>query len=464
MAEVRDLGSPNAFRMKTVFIALSTGMEIKNFLLGDFYKLAKAQQDLRLIVFVPQEKSERYKQEFGHERCIMEPMVDLEQDKRPVKKFFRVLMLASIPTRTIRSRQKFVYLSGGSLLAFSGKRLIWLLGHMRMFRALLRALEYYIFHDDRAWLPYFDRYRPDLVFGAALKYEESMVLLKAAKRRRVASIGMAASWDNFSSKLFLSVHPDMLLVQNESMVGEAERLGDYPSGKIRVVGFPQFDHYFDLAWVMNKEEVASIIGADPAKRWITYFTGGLLMGGLRMEDLRDQADVVIGAMKSEELPNSQLLVRIHPVDPIKFEPKNPNVKVLDFGRNFDFSAEEMKLLANLVRLSDVTVNFGSTMTLEAAIFDRPVISVGFNGYADAKVPTFRRLAWALDNTTHYDSIEKSGGVWRAKSPEDFVSALKTYLENPSLHREGRERIVKGLVGRLDGTSGRRILDAVLCCV
>lgn len=446
---------------KTIFVAISTGMEVKNLLLGDFYKLFKEREDLRLVAFVPPEKLEKYKKEFEHERCIVEPMIDLKSSAHPTKKFFNIVKLASIPTRTIRSRQEFVYLNGGSFWGFWGRGIVWLLGHTRVFRGLLRAVEYNVFRDDKVWYPYFDRYRPDAVFGAALKYEEPMVLLKAAKRRGIASVGMAASWDNFSSKVFLSVHPDILLVQNQSMVGEVKKWCDYPTEKVKVVGFPQFDRYRDPSWIMTKAEVAKNIGADPSKRWITYFTGGLLMGGLRMEDLRDQSDVLTEAIEKGELANAELLIRIHPVDPVKFEIKSPKVKLVNFGRGFDFSTDDVKLLLNLVRLSDVTINFGSTMSLEAGILDRPVISIGFNGNNDDQIPNYRKLSWALANTTHYAPINNSGGVWLAKSPEDLVSAVKAYLENPSLHSEGRKVFVKELVGEVDGMSGQRIFDAVI---
>ncbi len=445
--------------MKTIFITVSSGAEIKNFMLGDFYKLAKNSDDIRLVVFVPAEKIIRYKQEFNHERCIVEPMPDFGGGK--AKQLFQVLTLASIPTATIRSRQRFTYLSGGSLLAFWGKRLIWLLGHRKIFRALLRAVDYHLFREDRVWEAYFIRYNPDVVFAPALKFEESMALMKAAKRQGIPCVGMTGGWDNISSKLFLRVHPDLMLVQNPTMLRELMELNDYPAKKIRVVGFPQWDHYKDPAWEMSKAEVAKIIGVNPEKRWITYFTGGLLIGGLTMEDLRDQADILTKAIESGEIQNAQLLVRIHPLDKVTLEAKNPSSKVLDFGKGFNFSTDDIKLLANLVRLSEVTINFGSTMTLEAAIFDRPVISIGFNGYNDKKIPVFKRLSYALDNATHYFPIEKSGGVWRAKNPRDFVEAVKNYLQNPQLHHEGRLAIMRDLVGPQDGNSSRRVLEEIV---
>ncbi|MEK7076832.1 MAG: hypothetical protein AAB967_01225, partial [Patescibacteria group bacterium] len=226
--------------MKTLFVNAPHNVEIKNFLRGDFYRLAKENPDIRLVVFVEPASREKLITALGHERCIFEPVPDHNLDSNVLKQTFRIIALASIPTESMWIRQSATYQNGGALISFVFKRFLWCLGHARVWRSIVRAMEYYVFWDDRVWKKYFDMYRPDAVFAPCLILEEDFVFLKHAKRRRIPTLGMVRSWDNFSTKLFLRVHPDELLVQNEIMKEEAIGWCDFPGERIHVVGFAQF--------------------------------------------------------------------------------------------------------------------------------------------------------------------------------------------------------------------------------
>ncbi len=442
--------------MTTIFLTCTAGQEVRNWLYGDFYEIAKKDPDVRLVVFVIPEKLEKYRKKFAHERCIIEP-VEINMNYRP-KQLFRIACFGCVPTITIWSRNLFSYLNGGSLGNLLVKQFFWLLGHLRIWRALMRAVEYYIFYDDRTWKLYFEKYKPDVVFGAGLLNEEDITLVKHARRVGVPSVGMMRSWDNFTSKGFLRVPPDILLVQNPSMMEEAVLFNNFSRERIRIAGFPQWDHYRDPAWHVSREEFARQFGLDANKRWIVWFGGGLMTGLFNLKDRGDHVMMLNDAIERGEIANAQVLARVHPghEDSLRQEAR-AKTPVLNFGKGWEFDVEDMKLLLNLVRLSDVTINLGSTMALEATIFDKPVILVGFNGYEDdSKIPWSKRLSSALDNTYHYHvQVEGTGGVWRVSNEKELIHAVKTYLDNPALHREGRARILKELVGPVDGRASQR---------
>lgn len=446
--------------MKTFFVNAPHNVEIKNFLRGDFYRLAKENPDIRLVVFVDPAAREKHASALGHERCIFEPIPNHNLDSDMLKQAFRILALASIPTESMRIRQSATYQNGGALLSFIAKRILWFLGHTRLWRSIVRAMEYHVFRDDGIWKNYFDVYKPDAVFAPCLILEEDFVFLKHAKRRKIPTLGMVRSWDNFSTKLFLRIHPNMLLVQNEIMKEEAMRWCDFPGERIRVVGFAQFSHYRDPLWQMTREEVAAKIGLEPKKKWIVYYTGGLPTVVLPKEIYTTHIGILKEALEKGEFGASTLAVRVHPTDPLGPGDKISGVPHINFGKNFEYSENDMKTLMNLIRVSDVVVNLGSTISLEAAVFDRPVVLVGFNGGYDAKVPLHHRLSFALDHTTHYLYVQKTGGVWRVSSAGELVEAVATYLANPGLHAEGRARIVRELVGPIDGKCGARVFDAL----
>lgn len=445
-------------KKRTFFITCSDGQAIRNWLFGDFYKFAKENPNIMLVAFVPPDRLEASKI-FEHERCRVET-VNLDLNWRP-KQIFRIAAFGCVPTYTIWSRNNFSYLHGGSFFYLLVKQFFWALGHFRVWRGLMRWVEFNIFHDDKVWAPFFDKYKPDAVFAAGILNDEDFTLLKQAKRRGIPSVGMMKSWDNFTSKGFLRVFPDLLLVQNPTMVEEAVRFNNFPRNRIHVTGFPQWDHYLDPSWAMSREEFAKKFGLDASKKWITYFAGGLMTGLFGIPDKGDYVLMLKKAIDEGKINDATVLIRTHPGHEDIMVPEAKSFPNLDFAKGWTFDQEDMRMLANLVRHSDVTINLGSTMSLEAAIFDKPTVLVAFNKESERKVPWHMRLASALDSSLHFVYVMNTEGNWRAKTEEEFVRAVHTYLDNPSLHSKGRERILKELVGPVDGMAGKRCFD-ILC--
>jgi len=449
--------------MKRVFVNVASNMRVRNYLRSGFLAHAKAQTDIEWIFFATAEDCEALTKEFGDTHCLFEPIPDHHVYTGKWYYLWQIILHESIHTRTIWLRQRYPYIRGGSFLNFLAKRTIYFLGQFRWWRAFLRFVEYQLLREDRVWNVYFECYKPDLVFATALMVRDDPVLLKAAKRRGIRTVGMVQSWDNLTSKLFLNVFPDMLLVQNPMMVDEAVVLHDFPRDRICVTGFLQWNHYHDPRWHMDKDELGTILGLDATKPWVSYFSGPPFTQALEQFDYGDHLVMLINAVEQGTLPDVQLVASIHPIDEkkIKFVPEAKSVPRLDIGRAFQFSVDEMKVLANFIRHSAVLINFGSSVALEAAIYDVPIIMLGFNGYNDAEVPWEGRLDVAFDNTTHSQNVEKSGGVWRVGSEQEYIKAVQSYLENPSLHHEGRTHLVEQLVGPVDGKAAERVLSKLL---
>ena len=452
--------------MKTIFITVQLGAEIKNWFLGDFYKLCKENPEVKLVVFTHAETLEKYRQQFWHERCTFEILPDLKLGQRKAKMYFRILSFASLPTSAALFRLKYFYLNGGSYLMFFAKRLIWLLGHTRIWRSLIRLTEFYFFRDEGAWREYFERYQPDVVFAPTTYRDADVTMIKYAKRHGVPAVGMLRGWDNMSSKAFLTAHPDILLVQNPTMVEEAVNWNDVARERVKIIGFPYFDHYVDPSWQMSREEVAKAIGVDPSKKWIGYFVGGLFVGFLRAGDGEWHARLLDKIAGSGELGNVHVVASIHPGDrgdKVKWDDKKigDHIQVMRLAKGWNFTGDMMKIIMNFVRECAVTVDFGSSLSLEAAIFDRPLIFIGFNGPEGQNVAWHKRISVAYRYYTHVKYLVDAGGVWEVADEKELVRALKTYLQDPSLHREGRKRIVERLVGPLDGKAGKRAFETIM---
>lgn len=311
----------------------------------------------------------------------------------------------------------------------------------------------------------FDRYRPVLVVAANPGLVLSEVpLLRTARRRGVRSMALDASWDNFTNKLIPVRQVDRLVVWNDIMKEQAMALHGYAPDAIRVAGAPQFDSHFQAR--TPRSEFFKRIGADPSHQLIALTT--------TPRSLYTHHDHVLGglveAMRDGRLPNAQVLVRLHPRDEFEAyreftnvphviieKPFRHSVQVAD-GLAIDVTAENQKHLGDTLCHADVVVNVASTITIEACIFDTPVVNICFDGPAESPYVKSARRYYSF---THYVNITSRNAVRVATSPAALVEAVAAYLANPALDAAGRRQVVQDQCQFTDGRSAERVVSLVL---
>jgi len=117
-------------------------------------------------------------------------------------------------------------------------------------------------------------------------------------------------------------------------------------------------------------------------------------------------------------------------------------------------------LADSLYHAGVTINTASTISVDAALFDTPIINIVYDGWEKKPLhKSVKRLY--MSHHSHYQPIIKSGGVQLAHSFDEMVDLIKRYLENLSLDSEGRKKIVKEHCFKLDDKAGKRIAEYIL---
>jgi len=311
----------------------------------------------------------------------------------------------------------------------------------------------------------FDRYQPVLVIAAnpGLVFSE-VPLLRTAKRRGVRSMALDPSWDNFTNKLIPVRQVDRLVVWNEIMKEQAVGLHGYDPSAISVAGAPQFDPHFRAR--TPRAEFFARIGADPNRKLIALTTTPRSLYSHHDHVLR----VLVKAMESGQLVNAQVLVRLHPRDEfdayqefantphvIIEKPFRDTVKVAD-GLAIDVMPEHQKHLGDTLHHADVVVNVASTISIEACIFDTPVVNINFDGPDESAYVKSARRYYSF---THYVNITRRGAVRVATSPEALVRDVAAYLADPSLDAAGRKQVVLDQCQFTDGRSAERVIQSVL---
>lgn len=313
----------------------------------------------------------------------------------------------------------------------------------------------------------FDEHQPMLVVAAnpGLVFAE-VPLFRTARRRGVRLMVIDASWDNFTNKLLPVRQADRLVVWNDIMKAQAVTIHGYRPDAVRVSGAPQFDVHFRPQVRATRDEFFRRVGADPSRRLIVLTTTPRSLYRHHDHVLRALAAAIEGG----ELSNAQVLVRLHPRDEVDAyrefahtphviieKPFRSTVAVAD-GLAIDVMPEHQRHLGDTMCHADVVVNVASTITIEACIFDTPVVNICFDG---AEESPYVRSATRYYKFTHYVNITSRNAVKVATSPAEMVQMVARYLNDPTLDAAGRRQVVLDQCQFTDGRSSSRVVDCVL---
>ena len=158
----------------------------------------------------------------------------------------------------------------------------------------------------------FDRLEPVLlvVSNPGLILSE-VPLLRTAVRKRVRSVAVDPSWDNFTNKLLPVRRVNRLIVWNELMKQQAMSLHGYAAEEIRIAGTPQWDLYFRDDVIQPRETFFRRIGAESSRKLVTLTTSPA-----ELYPHHDHAiAALMNAMQTRQWNReTQVLVRLHPRD------------------------------------------------------------------------------------------------------------------------------------------------------
>lgn len=315
----------------------------------------------------------------------------------------------------------------------------------------------------------FRRTNPSVVFCSHQRPPEVLPAILAARSLGIPTATFIFSWDNLTSKGRIAAPFDHFLVWSELMRSELLRYyPDVTPDRVHVAGTPQFDPYAasELHW--SREEFFARVGADPARPLICYSGGDTgtapedhLHVRVLMEQIRD------GKIKH----NPQVLLRPAPVDDgVRYDEVRRDFPELIYAAPFWIHAEpgnwasvipspdDVQFLANLTRHADLNVNLASTMTLDFAIHDRPVVNIAFDV---ADPPPHGKPLWEYYyRFDHYRPIVEIGAARFARSRDELAEHINTYLENPAFDRDARKRLVELEVALPIGQASQQIVETL----
>ncbi len=315
----------------------------------------------------------------------------------------------------------------------------------------------------------FEEIKPSVLFCSHQRPSIILPPVLAARSLGIPTVTFIFSWDNLTSKGRIAAPFDHYLVWSEQM--RWELLHYYPDvspEQIHIVGTPQFDPYANEKILWPRDEFFSRIGADPSRPLICYSGGD---AGTCPED-PEHVRILLELIRAGRIEgNPQVLLRPMPVDDgsrydnvrreypelIYLQPTWLHTKPGDWSRVMPLS-EDVRFLANLTHYADLNVNLASTMTLDFAIHNRPIVNIAFDV---ASPPPFGKPLWDYYyRFEHYRPVVELGAARFARSPEELAEHVNDYLTDPSLDSDNRRRLVEFEVSLPLGRSSQRIVEVL----
>jgi len=475
-------------KQKTIFISADHGLAIIYFLQSDLVDTL-LKNGIRVVLLTDDNLLEEIRNRFGKPGLIVEGLryktcAEYAKNYHSGLQWWsnylrRVGTSKRINTEAMDSytRQVEAEIQGRQRLMIPVARtLVALLRHSQASRQYL--VRWQMRFDPGFYTDLFEKYQPDLVVSSTYGWRNDRYLLREAVRRGIKAGAVIVGWDNPSSYGIPSAPLDFITCWSELQKQELLQGSDWDPDHVNIGGIPSYDGYFRKEWLIPREDYFAMHGLDPKRKLIGYASSFITFS----PNYRN-VEALAKLVSSDSLVEpSQLLIRLHPnhfmTEPLFTGEREkirelvrtlPHVHLVEpvaLGGDLGYySGEDMPEKTSMMTYSDVFTTVYSTMCVETAIQDRPIVSVcldipgGWN-----KPGKFSLALTEIGNWPTHQRFREAGAGRVATDEETLKDLLNNYLQNPSLDSDKRMKFIRDEVTFTDGSSGRRTAEYLLSLV
>jgi hypothetical protein len=354
--------------------------------------------------------------------------------------------------------------------------MILLLRNFSWARKLLVRIQSRFTPDPGLYTDLFDKYHPDMVIASTPGWRMDRYLLRESAKRGIPNMTVIVGWDNSSSYNISGADVQYATCWSQLQKDELVYGSDWNPEHVNIGGIPSYDGYFRKQWLMPRDEYFKLHGLDPNRKLISY-ASSFVHFAPNYPNIEALAKLVSSDSLAEP---SQLLIRLHPshfqdkpkifaeerARVFELEKKYPHVHVVQpvaLGGSLGYyGGEDMDEKSSMMAYSDVVVTVYSTMLVETAVHDTPMIAAtidvpgGWNKKGKFSLslkeigdwPTHQRFRWA-----------KAGRV--AVNENELRDMLNMYLKDRTVDSKERRKFVEDEITFTDASSGKQTAEFIL---
>jgi hypothetical protein len=302
-------------------------------------------------------------------------------------------------------------------------------------------------------------------------WNEGLFALEA-QRLGMPVFAAVTNYDNIVNMGFRGFMPDCLAVWSKQMADEAMQLHRIPARKIEITGPVQYDRFMQPL-PMDRDAFLTSLGLDPKRKTIVY------AGGVNITRYFEIYRLFIEQREQISTESFNFIMRPYPHVKLQSSPgwqileklfKDAGVCISNPG-SIDAGGdrtEEMRRdlafeegpdeLSYLLRYSDLLINNFSTISLEAAICDLPVVHMGYDSYTFGH--RFNTTAAFQQRQTHNRRKLRLAASKVAKNESELIEFTSQYLTDRNLDKDARRTYALSECGDLDGLAGVRLAEMI----
>jgi len=354
--------------------------------------------------------------------------------------------------------------------------IILLLRNSSWARKLLVRMQNRFTPDPGLYTDLFDKYNPDMVIASTPGWRMDRYLLRESARREIPNMTVIVGWDNSSSYNVSGADVQWATCWSQLQKDELVYGSDWDPDHVNIGGIPSYDGYFRKKWLMPRDEYFKLHGLDPNRKLISDASSFVLFAP-NFPNIEALAKLVSSDSLAEP---SQLLIRLHPShfqDKPKifaeerqrvfdFEKKYPHVHVVQpvaLGGSLGYyGGEDMDEKSSMMTYSDVVVTVYSTMLVETAVHDTPMIAATIDVPGGWNKPNkFSLSLKEIGNWPTHKRFREAKAGRVARDENELRDALNMYLNDKTVDAKERRLFVEDEVTFTDASSGKRTADFIL---
>ena len=322
----------------------------------------------------------------------------------------------------------------------------------------------------------FESYQPDLVIASTAGWRLDRYLLREATLHHVPSMAAIVGWDNPSSYAIRGAPMEYAICWSQLQKDELVYGSDWDPERVHIGGIPSYDGYFRKEWQLSRSDYLKLHNLDPERKLISY-----ACSFVHFAPNYPNVEALARLVSSEALAEpSQLLIRLHPSHfqdkPRIFAEERERIFALEKGYPHVhvvkpvalggslgyYSGEDMDEKSSMMTHSDVLVTVYSTMVVETAVHDTPIVAAVIDVPGGWNKPN--KFSLSLKKIGNWPTHKrfrdaKAGRV--ASNEKELCEAINLYLKDPALDAAERRKFIQDEITFTDGTSGKRTAEFIL---
>lgn len=347
------------------------------------------------------------------------------------------------------------------------RMIIWMMRRSRALRRFIVRLQQRF--TPKIYTDLFEKYQPDLVVSRTPGWRNDRYILREAARFGIPTAAVLVGWDNPSSYNLIGAPVEHIVCWSEIQKEELVLGSDWDPESVFIGGIPSYDGYFRREWLIPHDEYFRQHGLDPDRKLLSYACSFETLHP-NYPNMVALVDLVNENRLSEPC---QLLIRFHPNHfrkDTRFEEEKKRVteyirgmrhihivEPVSLGAGLaHYSGEDMPEKASMMAWSDVFLTVYSTMVVETAIHDRPIVSVTIDTPGGWNIKgVYSPPLTAIGDWPTHQRFRKSGAGRVAETPDQVREQVDFYLKNPNADSSARQKFIQDECTYIDGSAGKR---------